>query len=153
MNIYDIRALEGALTECASFFGRKAPSELAVKVWLRKCKALPIDVVVDAFEHWMATAKGMPTIDEIVTRASDAYAARRRAQQAETREADPAGGVPMPDDIARQLVELFERMGNRPPISPRTLAMRQRDRHRFGHYVPQHILLWARAVLGSEFHA
>lgn len=151
MTPYDIRTLEAALSECCSFFGRRAPSEMAVKVWLRRCKALPIDAVVDAFEQWMATAKAMPTIDEIIVRASEARAAKLRALEATRRDEEPPGGIPMPDHIARQLVDLFERIANRPPISPRALALRQRDRHRAGNYVPPHIIQWARAELGEEF--
>lgn len=154
MTPYDIRTLEHALTELASFFNRKSPSEMAVKVWLRRCKHIPIECMTIAIEEWMATSPHFPTIDVIANRAQELHARQRRRAEEVTRTCDgPREGRPVPAHIAEQLQALLAHMTTPQLRSARENAILAALKVRDGASLPLHYVDWARGELGEEWDA
>jgi hypothetical protein len=154
MTPLDIRALELALTELASFYNRKAPSEMAVRVWLRRCKHLPIEHMTAAIEEWMAASPHHPTIDAIAVRAGELYARQRRTAEEASRSFEAARhGRPLSPQMAERVREQLARIGRPPTGSPRDTALRTARNVRDGVAMPPHFVAWARGLLGTEFDA
>lgn len=154
MTPYDIRTLEHALTELASFFNRKSPSEMAVKVWLRRCKAIPIECMTVALEEWMATSPHFPTIDAIANRAQEIHARQRRHAEEAGRAIDgPHAGRPIPPHLVEQLQAILAHMTTPQLRTARENAILCALKVRDGEAMPPHYVDWARGELGAEWDA
>jgi hypothetical protein len=151
MTPFDIRTLDNALSELSGFYNRKAPTEMAVKVWLRRCKHIPIEHMITALEEWMAASPHYPTIDAIAVRGGELYARQRRsAEEASHSFTAARPGGPVPKHIAERLALLLNSFG-RPEITPRITALRTANNVRDGIAMPAHFVEWARGFLGTEW--
>ena len=153
MTPIDIRALDNALTELSGFYNRKAPTEMAVKVWLRRCKHIPIEHMITALEEWMAASPHYPTIDAIAVRGGELFARQRRNAEEASRTFEAARpGGPVPQHVADRLAHLLAQFGT-PECTPRLTALRTARNVRDGIVMPAHFVDWARGFLGTEWDA
>lgn len=113
-----VRDLDVALSECAEFYSRRAPTERGVRVWARKLRHLPIAAVTEAIDNHMAAGKAMPTPEEILVKAQEIHARvlRERDERLRALPGGPARALTAEQKaLLRQLVDRLRS----PPPRPR----------------------------------